>query len=584
MNIRFNLKSSLLGMLFIVSLLSQAATFSGTVPVMYINTENNTPITSKEDYLSATYYLDAMNCEGVESLGSIDAQLPLEIRGRGNYTWSGFDKKPYRIKLADKTAIMGMNKSKHFALMANADDELSGLRNAVGYELSRMIGLPWTPSARPVEVVLNGDYIGLYFLTETIRVDSDRVDIIEQADEETDPLAITGGWLVEIDNYDSDPHVRITEGNGERIIFTYKTPEILSTQQEEYLRTQMETIDEAIYNKDKNSTTWEEYIDLDRLARFYIVQEILDNAESFHGSCYMHRQQGEQEKWMFGPVWDFGNTFRRGSGLFIYEYPPYGQTWIAEIAKFPRFQEKVKEVWKELRENSFDDIYTFIDNYVNQYEAAIQADDQRWPDYGSQNVAGDGTTMKNNIRTRATFLVEQWGDAEKEPTPTSYTVYFTPEGTDWEEIYVYSWDNNNGNATQLLGRWPGTPTTAKTTIEGKEYYYITFNPGYTPLQPMIIFNDGHSGVGEHQTEDLVLENNTIYNHKGKIGVYSALHDISDNSNTIRIEQLTIRGNGELAIYNMQGILIASGQNSITAPCRGIYIIVHNNRASTIYLH
>ena len=92
------------------------------------------------------------------------------------------------------------------------------------------------------------------------------------------------------------------------------------------------------------------------MARFYIVQEILDNAESFHGSCYMYRDMGNEQKWKFGPVWDFGNTFRRDNGLFIYENPPYGQTWIAEIAKFPRFEEKVKEIWLSLREANFDDI------------------------------------------------------------------------------------------------------------------------------------------------------------------------------------------------------------------------------------
>ncbi|MBO7317098.1 MAG: CotH kinase family protein, partial [Bacteroidales bacterium] len=366
---------ALVALICSMSAWSQSTSYSGTVPVMFINTENNAPITSKEDYINATYYLDPMGCKDIEALGSANAQLPLEIRGRGNWTWNGFDKKPYRIKFASKTAILGMNKSKHFALMANADDDLSGLRNAVGYQLARMLNMPWTPSSQPVEVVLNNEYIGLYFLTETIRVDSDRVNIVEQADNETDENAITGGWLVEIDNYDSDPHVRITEGNGERIIFTYKTPEELSSKQEEYLREQMTAIDKAIYKKDKNSTTWEEYIDLDRLVRFYIVQEIVDNAESFHGSCYMYRDMGKNQKWMFGPVWDFGNTFRRGCGQYIYQNPPYGQTWIGEIAKFPRFQEKVKEVWLALRESNFDEIYTYIDNYVASYEKAIQADD-----------------------------------------------------------------------------------------------------------------------------------------------------------------------------------------------------------------
>ena len=581
MLLRHKLSFAIILLFIAIQTWAQDITFSGTIPVMYINTENKAPITSKEDYLQATYYLDPMGIEGVEALGSADAQLPLEIRGRGNWTWNGFDKKPYRIKLASKTAILGMNKSKHFALMANADDELSGLRNAVGYQLARMIGLPWTPTDKPVEVVLNGEYIGMYMLTETIRVDSDRVDIVEQADEETDATAITGGWLVEIDNYDTDPHVRITEGNGERIIFTYKTPEVLSAEQENYLRSQMTAIDKAIYTKDKSSTTWEEYIDLDRLVRFYIVQEILDNAESFHGSCYMHRQLGSDQKWMFGPVWDFGNTFRRGSGLFIYEYPPYGQTWIGEIAKFPRFEEKVKEVWIEFRENNFDEIYTFIDNFVASYEAAIQADDRRWPDYGSSNVQKDGTTMKNNIRERADFLVKHWGDAEKAPTETSYTVYFNPEGTNWKNIYVYSWDYN-GSVTQFLGDWPGTVTTKTTNIDGVDYYTITFDPGYTPYTPKIIFNDGKSGVGEHQTEDLVLENNAIYNKNGKMGVYTDISTPTTNS-PLRVENRTIYATGHMALYNMQGILVAQGKDKITAPCGGIYIVIHNNQATRVGL-
>ncbi|MBQ6939240.1 MAG: CotH kinase family protein [Muribaculaceae bacterium] len=558
----------------------QEVTFSGTQPVMYINTENSIPITSKEEYLQATYYLDPMGCEGIDALGSADNQLALEIRGRGNWTWNGFDKKPYRIKFASKTAIMGMNKSKHFALMANADDELSGLRNAVGYQLARMLDMPWTPTAKPVEVVLNGEYIGLYFLTETIRVDSDRVNIVEQADNETDPNAITGGWLVEIDNYDTDPHVRITEGNGERIIFTYKTPEELSAEQENFLREQMTAIDAAIYAEDKNSTTWEEYIDIDLLARFYIVQEILDNAESFHGSCYMYRDMGNEQKWKFGPVWDFGNTFRRDNGLFIYENPPYGQTWIAEIAKFPRFEEKVKEIWLSLREANFDDIYSFIDNYVTTYEAAIQADDRRWPDYGSMNVTKDGTTMKNNIRERADFLAQHWGDAEKKPSQTSYTAYFDPQGTDWEEIYAYSWVYNN-TTTILLDDWPGRRINRTTLIDGVEYYTISFDPGYLLDNPMIIFNDGHSGVGEHQTEDLPLHNNGMYNINGFIGTHLATVTPIYNKRELIVDNRTIRYNGHITLYNMQGFAVVHGEGAITAPSAGIYIVAYNNTATKL---
>ena len=213
-----------------------AATYSGTLPVMYIQTENNAPIVSKEDYLNATYYVDALGVSDYENIGSASAPLTMEIKGRGNYTWKDFNKKPYRIKLTEKQPLLGMTKSKHYALLAHADDSKGFMRNAIGFELGRMMGMAWTPEAKPLEVVLNGDYIGLYFLTEIIRVDKDRVNIVEQEDEETDPMNITGGWLVEIDNYQDDPHITIKEGGKHTMWITYKTPEVLSSVQEMFLQ------------------------------------------------------------------------------------------------------------------------------------------------------------------------------------------------------------------------------------------------------------------------------------------------------------------------------------------------------------
>ncbi len=396
-------------------------TYSGTLPVMFINTENGAPIVSKEDYINATYYLDNMGLSAYESFGSKDAPLPLEIRGRGNYTWTGFDKKPYRIKLGEKAKLLGMNKSKHFALLAHADDNLGFLRNTIGFELSRRLGLSYTPAQKPVEVVLNGDYIGLYFLTETIRVDADRVNIVEQADEATSAEEITGGWLVEIDNYDEDLQVRIEEGKGEItdrygypivIRFTYKTPELLSAQQENYLRNQMVAIDAAIYAEDKKSTTWENYIDLDTLVRFYIVQEIMDNAESFHGSCYLHKEQGSNTKWIFGPVWDFGNSYHRQYQEFIHENPPYGQTWIAEIAKFPRFQEKVIQTWKRFLYYDYAGLDTFIDNFINEISVASRYDAMRWSEYGNANISSSKNAFNSKLKNRIAWLVSQWGEGE----------------------------------------------------------------------------------------------------------------------------------------------------------------------------
>ena len=221
---------------------------SKTIPVMYITTENNQPILDKENYIKGEYK--------VEPFGdpeTVAAEGTLQIRGRGNYTWDWFDKKPYRIKLDDKVPLLGFKKSKHFVLLAHADDNLGFMREPMGFKLSELAGMDWTPGQKPVELVINGDYRGLYFLVENIRIDKDRVNIFDQEDEEMSS-DVTGGWLCELDNYEEDPSEQITirEGNGDIIRITHHSPEIINEEQKEFLRTQMEALDKAFYIKDTN--------------------------------------------------------------------------------------------------------------------------------------------------------------------------------------------------------------------------------------------------------------------------------------------------------------------------------------------
>ena len=381
--------------------------WSGSLPVIFINTQE--PVTSKETYVTGTYYIDALGLEDYESIGSAEKPLALQIRGRGNFTWNAFDKKPYRLKFDKKAQPLGMNKSKHFTLLAHADDDMAFLRNTVGFELSRRLGLAYTPEQRPIEVVLNGDYIGLYMLTEQIRVDGDRVNITEQNDNETDPENITGGWLLEIDNYDDPYQIRMTEGNGALLRFTFHSPEILSDAQKSYISDYLQNTDNAIYASDKSSTLWEDYIDMDALVRFYLIQEITDNGESFHGSCYLHKDRGSNTKLVFGPVWDFGNSFRRSLDNFIYVNSPFGQSWIGEIARFPRFQEAVQQRWQTFLAYDYDSLDDFIDAFVAKISAASACDDKRWPQYSQDNIIDRRDWFKSNLHQKVDWLCEQWG-------------------------------------------------------------------------------------------------------------------------------------------------------------------------------
>ena len=439
------------GLALWISSTMMAASYSGTLPVLHIQTENNTPITSKDYYLNATYYVDALGLTGYENLGGASAPLTMEIKGRGNYTWKDFNKKPYRLKLSDKQSLLGLTKSKHFALLAHADDALNKkgfMRNQVGFELSRMIGMEWTPATAPVEVVLNGDYIGLYFLTETIRVDKDRVDIVEQEDEETNPENITGGWLVEIDNYNDDPHIQIEEGDAYRhaMTFTYKTPEVLSSAQENFLTQEMERIDRLVYG-DKNSSALWQYLDMDALAKFYIVQEIMDNYESFHGSCYLYREMGDGQKWKFGPVWDFGSSYNRNKDRYLFEGDVWHNHWIPEICKFPAFMARVKEIWKEFYSTKFNEIFTFTNAQLSLLEKAAVSDANCWTDYsGNKDLQKRINNVNTWLTNSAKWLNEQWGEADNNGNndDTGNTNY--PDNPEYNPSdaytqYMYVWQN-----------------------------------------------------------------------------------------------------------------------------------------------
>ena len=404
---------------------------SGTLPVVYLRTNDGSNITSKEEYVDGTIYIDAMGIEGYKNAGSASSPIVTELKGRGNWTWKGFDKKPYRIKMDSKESLLNLTKDKSFNLLAHADDNYAFLRNTAGFALSRHFGLNYTPTQEPVELFLNGDYKGLYFLVDHIKVSSNRVKVEEQDDLETDPEVITGGWLLEIDNYSEDPHITIKKGCddplGEDMWFTYKSPEELSYQQEAYITNFLTKATCAIYDEDKTSTEWEKYIDMDTLVSYYLVYEIMGNREGFHGSCYLHKDRGADSKLIFGPVWDFGNSLWDMSNTFIYEEYPYGIKWIDEIAKFPRFQEAVRKRWLEKRGTLMPYLRKECDAFINKITYASQCDCEEWPEYGNKNVLSRKEAFYDLIENRLAWLDTHFGTTGIDETEgVEFSVYPNP--------------------------------------------------------------------------------------------------------------------------------------------------------------
>lgn len=604
------MKKFLLSVAFIAinSIMALAIGPSGTLPVIYINIDNNEEVTSKENYLNGQYWLDPKNTSDISAIGSSDSPLPLKIKGRGNYTFTGFEKKPYRLKLDKKQPLLGLESSKHFGLLAHADDSRGFIRNTLGFEISKNLGLPWTPEQRPVELVVNGTYRGLYFLVELIRIDKKRVNISEWGEEDSsgNPLSkwIEGGTLVEIDNYDEDGQIQLTDGDGEIMRITYDKsvdPGYEPDGYREWLENQFATMNSLIFG-DKNSNEIWKYIDLDDCARFVLTQDITNNYESFHGSCYLFREKGENEKWHFSPVWDFGSAFFNDSHprkhFWVDSF--HHNHWIAQLWEFPALREKMAELWHEYRKTSFDDLTCFTQNFISEIKDAAAYDKERWPQYGNDNLNEKFNYAKNFLNGAKSFLdaefpVQNVDEPEDFVVPEDeygvYNVFFrqTGKASDWSNVKIYYWDNHFKTID-----WPGEDC-KKVEINGSSYWYYRMGANEESDDYMLIFNNGQSGVGDNQTADLKVRKRGVYtldmpDHAIpeeflEVGSgTSVINTIADYSNSGNIISVNTFGNylkieahtsGSIDIYQIDGtglrFELTGGENIIELP-KGIYII------------
>ena len=544
---------------------------SGSLPILNITTENYQPILDKENYIKASYTLDPNKDSSLEP-----QEGTLQIRGRGNYTWDCFEKKPYRLKLDEKTPLLGFKKSKHFVLLAHADDNLGFMREPMGFKMSELAGLPWTPGQKPVEVIINGDYRGLYFLVENIRIDKDRVNIFDQEDE--DPSTdVTGGWLCELDNYEEDPseQITITESNGNIIRITHHSPEIINQDQENFLRTQMEAIDKAFYIQDPESKEYEELVDVESLVSYYVLQELMDGQESFHGSCYLHRDRGADQKWIWGPVWDFGNTFLRSEGKMIYEWPDWGQTWIDQIVKFNSFQEKYKNRFQDFMEYEYEDIKTYIREYSSTLKEAAVADAKRWPNYGNKNITERAEDLLLNLKHRITFLSYKWGIEANISSGLFLRGDFNDWSVDWSREFdipengVYYFDGENFTGRFKIADYGWSPNNWGTRIVNQEI------PLDTPIE-IINGPDSKDMVSPGGFKSIILriiepgKKATIELSTVNAGVNEIVSP--SKSLNLQITGRTISSKENLfSVYNINGLNIATNVRSVDLN-PGVYIV------------
>ena len=185
------------------------------LPTVVINTENAAAITSKEVYVNSN--VSIISDGGTTALLTTDTG----VRGRGNASWS-FPKKPYRIKFDKKQSPLGAPASaKSWTLINNYGDKTL-MRNILAFEVSRRVGMAYTPFCTPVDVILNGEYQGCYQLCDQVEVGDGRVPAKK-------------GYLIEIDAYAWEEESYFVSNNDMPVTIKYPKDDEITPEQHNFI-------------------------------------------------------------------------------------------------------------------------------------------------------------------------------------------------------------------------------------------------------------------------------------------------------------------------------------------------------------
>ena len=346
--------------------------YSG-LPVVIIDTPNQATIPSKhEDWLEEAT-ITILNPDGTEDYAGITS-----IRGRGNSTWA-YPKKPYALKLDEKSEILGMPKHKRWVLLANWMDRTL-LRNRVAFQIANSTGLDWNPHGEFVDVILNGKHIGNYYLCEHIKVDKNRVNINELDEDATEGDGITGGYIMELDVYYDE--VNKFKSAIRQLPYMFKDPDEVNEQQFAYMQNYINTMEVSLYNDEELAAgKFMEYMDIDSYIDWWFVHELAENGEPGHPkSTYMVKDKLGKLK--AGPAWDFDwGTFLPGAGFTV-----KGALYYPRLFQNSTFVARVKERWALLKPE-FDKISAFIESEGERISPSEKMNHLMWPI--TQTVNGD---------------------------------------------------------------------------------------------------------------------------------------------------------------------------------------------------
>lgn len=326
----------------------------------------------------------------------------VEIKGHGNSTW-GLPKSPFQIKFDSKVNLLNMGKAKKWILFANFFDK-SNLRNDLAFHIARLLDMEYIVDGKFVELYIDNEYLGLYYLAEKVEIDKNRVDI-------TDDNSI----IVELDNLHpvEEPCNIITE---EQTCLILADSRVETSEQEAFdlFSKNFNALEQAAKTGDYK--TVKELIDIDSFAKYFILSDITVNPDAYASSFYFYQKNN---KIYAGPGWDFdfttgnrtwvwartedfylpetsriiekyaigGTVYDKATNQYVELVPDYSIAhfvfWLYQI---PEFQQRVKQIYHDYILNQKQEILSYIKQRAAFIRPSAICDRKLWREYDNETI------------------------------------------------------------------------------------------------------------------------------------------------------------------------------------------------------
>ena len=350
----------------------------------------------------------------------------VEIKGRGNSTWREYAKKPYQIKFSKKTSVLGMPAAKKWILLANASDD-SMIRTRLVYDAAEQMDFPFVTEYQYVDLWIDGQYLGVYLLGEKAEIGKGRLNLQDPA-----------GAMFELDNgFATDEDHYFFEG---RLNSYFALKEIVE-EDDEHIQQAMTNFQTAMTRLTTALTSqgWEnlslsqlnEMIDVDSLARYYLMNEYVLNGESFFTSFFWY-QDGASDVLHVGPLWDF-DTCMGNKNEKVTDYNASSTSVLMKkMLNIPAFYQRVQELYARYKP-LLTGMAGQVDGLRDEIGVSADLNYLRWSTLGTANPKPGGTpfapTYDEALSRVRTWLTGRAGAFTPTVRPQQLGYYFNASRT-----------------------------------------------------------------------------------------------------------------------------------------------------------